>query len=57
MISYTQVVGEMGPAPRGYRTHGVHGPRGNHPPAAATPQETTHARQDKQAEGFSAGVL
>ena len=58
VISYTQVVGEMGASPRGYRTHGVHGPRSHHAPAQPVAQETTPAAHpEKQAEGFSAGIL
>jgi stage V sporulation protein G len=56
-ISYGQVVSEMGTAPRGYRTHGAHGSRGNHSPAQPTAEATGAARQDKQAEGFGAGIL
>jgi stage V sporulation protein G len=56
-ISYTQVVSEMGGAPRGYRTHGAHGSRGNHSPAQPAAETTGAARQDKQAEGFGAGIL
>jgi len=51
-ISYGQVVSEMG-AQRGYRTHGGHGPRPAHAPTQAAPA----ARPEKQAEGFSAGIL
>jgi stage V sporulation protein G len=53
----TPAAGELGPAPRGYRTHGAHGSRGNH--AALANQETTHAaaRQEKAADGFGAGIL
>src|SRR5205807_1186859 len=36
-----QAVSDLGPAPRGYRTHGAHGSRGSH--VANPTQETTHA--------------
>ena len=62
-----QVIGEMNPTVRGYRTHGAHGHRGGH---AAHPAHTTHtthttheptnqvaAREDKRSEGFGAGIL
>jgi stage V sporulation protein G len=53
--SYTQVLGEFTPTlGRGYRTHGSHGshPRGTH--ADAKPMT---AREEKQSDGFSAGIL
>jgi stage V sporulation protein G len=55
--SYTQVVGEMGAAPRGYRTHGGHGgPRGSH--AAREAAQTQPAvREDKGKDNFGAGIL
>jgi stage V sporulation protein G len=56
-VSYGQVVSEMGAAPRGYRTHGAHGSRGNHSPAQPEAEATGATRQDKQAEGFGAGIL
>jgi stage V sporulation protein G len=54
---FPQTASDLGPAPRGYRTHGAHANRGNH--VANPNQETTHAaaRQDKTAEGFGAGIL
>ena len=57
VISYTQVVGEMGAPPRGYRTHGVHGPRGQHAPVQQPAAQEQAARPEKKAEGFSAGIL
>jgi stage V sporulation protein G len=57
-VSYSQVVGEMGAAPRGYRTHGSHGSRGNHTAPQTSAQEATAvARQNKQTDGFGAGIL
>ena len=50
--SYAQVVGELGTAPRGYRTHGSHGgSRGSH-------LKTEEAKSDaSKNEGFGAGIL
>jgi stage V sporulation protein G len=45
--SYTQIVSEMGAAPRGYRTHG------NRKEAASQ----MAGREEKRAEGFGAGIL
>ena len=50
--SYGQT-GDLAAAPRGYRTHGAHGSRGNH----AAAHETAAARQEKQPDGFGAGIL
>jgi stage V sporulation protein G len=57
--TFTQVVGELNGGRTnggfsGYRTHGGHhGPRGNH----TTGQEATAARENKQADGFGAGIF
>jgi stage V sporulation protein G len=51
--SYAQVVGELAPGSRGYRTHGSHGSRGSH--AHAQQQEAN--REAKPSEGFGAGIL
>jgi stage V sporulation protein G len=51
--SYAQVVGELAPGSRGYRTHGSHGTRGSH--AHAQQQEPN--REAKPSEGFGAGIL
>ena len=45
--SYTQIVSEMGAAPRGYRTHG------NRKEASSQ----LAGREEKRAEGFGAGIL
>jgi stage V sporulation protein G len=45
--SYTQIVSEMGAAPRGYRTHG------NRKEASSQ----MAGREEKRAEGFGAGIL
>ena len=52
--SYAQVVGELGTAPRGYRTHGSHGTRGSH---AHTHAQEANRSEAKPAEGFGAGIL
>jgi len=53
--SYAQVVGEMAPGARGYRTHGSHATRGSHTHTHAQPQE---ARSEaKPSEGFGAGIM
>src|SRR5262249_56671760 len=44
--SYTQIVSEMG-GPRGYRTHGAHGPRTTH----NTPS-VTRGGEDKPSDNF-----
>jgi len=51
--TYTQVGGEMGPAPR-YRTHGSHGTRGGH---AANHEAPAQVARKEKAEGFGAGIL
>jgi len=51
--SYAQVVGELAPGSRGYRTHGSHSTRGSH---AHTQQQETN-REAKPSEGFGAGIL
>jgi len=50
--SYTQIVSEMGAAPRGYRTHGSN--RAAHGNQAASQMA---GREEKRAEGFGAGIL
>ena len=47
--TYHQVIGELNPTVRGYRTHG---PRGNHNAARPVP-----AVEDKGPEGFGAGIM
>ena len=55
--TYTQVAGEMGPAPR-YRTHGSHGQHGTRGAHTANHQEAAApAARKEKAEGFGAGIL
>ncbi len=56
-VSYPPMTGGEMTTPRGYRTHGSHGSRGNHSPAQPTAGPTAAARHDKQTEGFGAGIL
>jgi stage V sporulation protein G len=57
---YAQIVGEMTSAnrvkdPDGYRTHGPHGPRGNH---TGTPQEShAPAAKERQSRAFGEGIF
>jgi stage V sporulation protein G len=46
--SYSQIVSEMGAAPRGYRTHGGH---------RKEMSSQMVGREEKRAEGFGAGIL
>jgi stage V sporulation protein G len=47
-ISYTQIVGEMNAAPRGYRTHGT---------GRKEAPSQVGGHEDKRAGGFGAGIL
>jgi stage V sporulation protein G len=47
-ISYTQIVGEMNAAPRGYRTHGA---------GRKEAPSQVGGHEDKRAGGFGAGIL
>ena len=51
--TYTQVAGDMGPAPR-YRTHRAHGARGGH---TANQEAAPPVARKEKAEGFGAGIL
>jgi stage V sporulation protein G len=48
VVSYTQIVGEMNTAPRGYRTHGAGRKEASSP---------VGGHEDKRAGGFGAGIL
>ena len=51
--SYAQVVSDMHQGGgRGYRSHGSHGPRGNH-----ARQQEPAAQESKQSDSFGAGIL
>ena len=56
----TQVVGELNGGRSnggyGYRSHGAHGPRGNHTSNQEAGTAAT-ARESKQADGFGAGIF
>jgi stage V sporulation protein G len=47
-VSPAGAAGELGPAPRGYRTHAAHGPRGGH---------NGNAEPADKRGGFGAGIL
>jgi stage V sporulation protein G len=62
--TYTQVIGELNTSGRGngsdYRSHGSHGPRGAHANRHGNGQEaarSTASREEKQPDGFGAGIL
>jgi stage V sporulation protein G len=63
--NFGQVIGELNPTVRGYRTHGAHGRHaghanhsnhGAHAAGHETPGQVA-AREDKRSEGFGAGIL
>src|SRR5262245_53582753 len=56
-IGVPQGAGDGHAPVRGYRTHGGHGPRGQHAPSTSTSTQEVAGREDKRAEGFGAGIL